>query len=143
MYSLNTLLFFLLIKKLIKSGKQRTSISLKQDFILLVRNTTILKQSILNLIVPIKFNFKKIGVIQYQIPVVTHYYNSLKLAITWLIKAATLKKNNKTSFAKALYLECHEVLKQQGIAYTLKQQYIKKALTNRIFLYLITSKKVK
>lgn len=45
------------------------------------------------------------------------------------------------SFIKALYLECYDVLKQQGIAYNYKQQYIKKALTNRIFVYLISKKK--
>ena len=44
------------------------------------------------------------------------------------------------SFVKALYLECYDVLKKQGIAYNYKQQYIKKALTNRIFIYLITLK---
>lgn len=40
-------------------------------------------------------------------------------------------------FVKALYLECYDVLKKQGLAYNYKQQYIKKALINRIFIYLI------
>ncbi len=40
---------------------------------------------------------------------------------------------------KALYLECYDVLKKQGLAYEYKQQYIKKALTNRIFTYLVTT----
>lgn len=44
------------------------------------------------------------------------------------------------SFTKALYLECCDVLKKQGIAYNYKKQYIKKALTNRIFIYLIKNK---
>lgn len=46
-------------------------------------------------------------------------------------------------FVKAFYLECYDVLKKQGIAYNYKKQYIKKALTNRIFIYLITLKKNK
>lgn len=44
-------------------------------------------------------------------------------------------------FVKALYLECYDVLKKQGISYNYRKQYIKKALTNRIFIYLITLKK--
>lgn len=45
------------------------------------------------------------------------------------------------SFVKALYLECYDVFKKQGLAYSYKQQYIKKALTNRIFIHLINTKK--
>lgn len=40
-------------------------------------------------------------------------------------------------FIKALYLECCDVFKKQGVAYNYKQQYIKKALINRIFISLI------
>lgn len=44
-------------------------------------------------------------------------------------------------FVKALYLECYDIEKSQGLAYTYKQQYIKKALANRIFIHLISLKK--
>lgn len=142
MYSLNSLISFLLIKKLIKSGKQHKSIAINKHLLLLTKNNNnILTQAILKLIVPINFKIKKIGHIKYQIPILTHYYKSINLALTWLIKAAKIKSSNKMSFVKALYLECYDIFKKQGIAYNYKQQYIKKALTNRIFIYLITIKK--
>lgn len=140
MYILNYLIYFLLIKKLIKSGKQHKSLTIK-NHLLLLTNNNILLHTILKLIVPITFKIKKIGYIKYQIPILIHYYKSIKLALTWLIKAAKAKSFNKISFTKALYLECYDVLKKQGIAYNYKQQYIKKALTNRIFIYLIFNKK--
>ena len=140
MYSLNSLIFFLLIKKLIKSGNQHKSLSIKKHLFLLIKNNNIFLYAILKLIVPITFKIKKIGNIKYQIPILTHYYKSINLALIWLIKAAKIKSFNKMSFVKALYLECYDVLKKQGIAYNYKQQYIKKALTNRIFIYLITLK---
>lgn len=140
MYILNYLIYFLLIKKLIKSGKQHKSLTIK-NHLLLLTNNNILLHAILKLIVPITFKIKKIGYIKYQIPILIHYYKSIKLALTWLIKAAKAKSFNKISFTKALYLECYDVLKKQGIAYNYKQQYIKKALTNRIFIYLIFNKK--
>nr|CAA73003.1 ribosomal protein S7 [Eimeria tenella] len=136
MYSLNNLIYFLLIKKLIKSGNQHKSISLKKNLLLLI-NDKVLLYAILKLIVPITFKIKKIGYIKYQIPTLTHYYKSINLALIWLIKAAKIKSFNKMPFIKALYLECYDVLKKQGIAYNYKQQYIKKSLTNRIFIYLI------
>lgn len=141
MYILNYLIYFFLIKKLIKSGKQHKSLSIKNHLLLLINNN-ILLYAILKLIVPITFKIKKIGYIKYQIPILIHYYKSIKLALTWLIKAAKIKSFNKMSFIKALYLECYDVFKEQGIAYNYKQQYIKQALTNRIFIYLI-SKKIK
>lgn len=141
MYILNYLIYFLLIKKLIKSGKQHKSLTIKNHLLLLVNNNNILLHTILKLIVPITFKIKKIGYIKYQIPILIHYYKSIKLALTWLIKAAKAKSFNKMSFTKALYLECYDVFKKQGIAYNYKQQYIKKALTNRIFIYLIFNKK--
>lgn len=141
MYSLNSLISFLLIKKLIKSGKQHKSINIKEHLILLTKNNNVLLHAILKLIVPINFKIKKIGHIKYQIPILIHYYKSINLALAWLIKAAKIKSFNKMPFVKALYLECYDVLKKQGIAYNYKQQFIKKALTNRIFIYLITSKK--
>lgn len=136
MYSLNSLIYFLLIKKLIKSGKQYKSIKIKKNLLLLTNNN-ILLYAILKLIVPITFKIKKIGHIKYQIPILTHYYKSINLALVWLIKAAKIKSFNKMPFVKALYLECYDVLKKQGLAYNYKQQYIKKALINRIFIYLI------
>ena len=136
MYSLNSLIYFLLIKKLIKSGKQYKSIKIKKNLLLLTNNN-ILLYAILKLIVPITFKIKKIGHIKYQIPILTHYYKSINLALVWLIKAAKIKSFNKMPFVKALYLECYDVLKKQGLAYNYKQQYIKKSLTNRIFIYLI------
>lgn len=135
MYSLKTLIYFLLIKKLIKSGKQCKSIKIKNNLLLL--NNNILLYAILKLIIPITFKTKKIGHIKYQIPILTHYYKSINLALIWLIKAAKIKSFNKMSFIKALYLECYDVFKKQGLAYNYKQQYIKKALINRIFIYLI------
>lgn len=45
------------------------------------------------------------------------------------------------SFYKALYLECLDVIKKQSDAYKYKQNFIKKALINRIFIYLINFKK--
>lgn len=80
MYSLNNLIYFLLIKKLIKSGNQHKSISLKKNLLLLI-NKKILLYAILKLIVPITFKVKKIGYIKYQIPTLTHYYKSINLAL--------------------------------------------------------------
>ena len=136
MYYLNSLIYFLLIKKFIKSGKQYKSINIKKNLLLLI-NKNILLYAVLKLIVPITFKIKKIGHIKYQIPILIHYYKSINLALKWLIKAAKIKSFNKISFIKALYLECYDVFKKQGIAYNYKQQYIKKALINRIFIYLI------
>ena len=136
MFSLNSLIYFLLIKKFIKSGKQYKSINIKKNLLLLI-NKNILLYAVLKLIVPITFKIKKIGHIKYQIPILIHYYKSINLALKWLIKAAKIKSFNKISFIKALYLECYDVFKKQGIAYNYKQQYIKKALINRIFIYLI------
>lgn len=142
MYFFNSsLISLLLVKKLIKSGKQHKSILLNKYLLLLSKKNNILIRAILKLIVPVTFKTKKIGHIKYQIPILTHYYKSIKLAIYWLFKAAKLKSFNKMSFIKAMYLECHDVLKKQGIAYNYKQQYIKKTLANRIFIYLITLKK--
>lgn len=81
MYSLNSLISLLLIKKLIKSGKQRKSISLKEHLLLLTKNNNILLYAILKLIVPVSFNIKKIGHIKYKIPVLIHYYRSINLAL--------------------------------------------------------------
>ena len=141
MYSLNYLISFLLIKKLIKSGKQRKSMAINKHLLLLTKNNNILTKAILKLIIPVTFKTKKIGHIKYQIPILTHYYKSINLALTWIIKAAKIKSFNKMSFVRALYLECYDVFKKQGLAYNYKQQYIKKALTNRIFIYLINIKK--
>lgn len=80
MYSLNSLIYFLLIKKLIKSGKQYKSIKIKKNLLLLTNNN-ILLYAILKLIVPITFKIKKIGHIKYQIPILTHYYKSINLAL--------------------------------------------------------------
>lgn len=137
MYYINSsLITLLLIKKCIKSGKQSKSISIKKHLLLLNHNN-ILLSAILKLIVPITFKIKKLGHIKYNIPILTHYYKSINLALRWLIKAAKIKSFNKMPFIKALYLECYDILKKQGIAYNYKQQYIKKILTNRIFIYLI------
>lgn len=137
MYYLNSLIYFLLIKKLIKSGNQYKSIYIQKYLLLLMNNNNILLYAILKLIIPINFNIKKIGYIKYQIPILIHYYKSINLALIWLIKAAKKKSFNKMSIVKGLYLECYDVIKKQGLAYNYKQQYIKKALTNRIFIYLI------
>ena len=80
MYSLNSLIYFLLIKKLIKSGKQYKSNKIKKNLLLLTNNN-ILLYAILKLIVPITFKIKKIGHIKYQIPILTHYYKSINLAL--------------------------------------------------------------
>ena len=80
MYSLNSLIYFLLIKKLIKSGKQYKSINIKKNLLLLI-NKNILLYAVLKLIVPITFKIKKIGHIKYQIPILTHYYKSINLAL--------------------------------------------------------------
>ena len=142
MYFFNpSLIFLLLEKKLLKSGKQHKSISLNKQLLLLTKEKNILLRAILKLITPVTFKTKKIGHIKYQIPILTHYYKSIKLAIYWLVKAARVRSFNKMPFVKAIYLECHDVIKKQGIAYTYKQQYIKKTLANRIFIYLITLKK--
>ena len=45
------------------------------------------------------------------------------------------------SIYKALYLESVDVLKHQGEAYSIKNNYIKKALISRVFIYLMSSKK--
>lgn len=137
----NKLINFILIKKLLKTGKQRNSISIKNNLLLLTYNNNLLQQAILKLLIPINFNVKKIGYIKYHIPVLIHYYKSICLALSWLFKAAKIKSSNNTCFIKALYLECYNVLKQQGTAYNYKQQYIKKALINRVFNYLIILKK--
>lgn len=142
MYSLDYLIFFLLIKKLVKSGKQHKSIHIK-NHLLLLNNSNILVYAVLKLIIPITFKIKKIGYIKYQIPILIHYYKSINLALTWLIKAAKIKSFNKMPFVKALYLECYDVFKKQGLAFNYKQQYIKKALTNRIFIYLLLKQKIK
>ena len=81
MYSLNSLIFFLLIKKLIKSGNQHKSLSIKKHLFLLIKNNNIFLYAILKLIVPITFKIKKIGNIKYQIPILTHYYKSINLAL--------------------------------------------------------------
>lgn len=142
MYFFNSSLISLfLIKKLLKTGKQHKSISLNKQLLLLIKDNDILLRAILKLLVPITFKTKKIGHIKYQIPVLTHYYKSIKLATYWLIKAAKIKSFNKMPFVKALYLECYDIEKSQGLAYTYKQQYIKKALANRIFIHLISLKK--
>lgn len=144
MYFFNSsLISLLLIKKLLKSGKQHKSISLNKQLLLLTKGNNIVLRAILKLIMPITFKTKKIGHIKYQIPIVTHYYKSIKLAIYWLFKAAKVKSFNKMPFIKAIYLECYDVVKKQGIAYTYKQQYVSKTLANRIFIYLITLKKIK
>ncbi len=140
MYSLNNLIFFLLIKKIIKSGKQHKSFNIQNNLLLFTNNNKLLLAAILKLIVPINFKIKKIGYIKYQIPILAHYYKSINLALKWLIKAAKIKSFNKMPFVKALYLECYDVLKKQGIAFNYKEQYIKKALTNRIFTYLVLKK---
>lgn len=80
MYSLNSLIYFLLIKKLTKSGKQYKSIILKKNFLKIVNNN-ILVYTILKLTVPIVFKIKKIGFIKYQIPILIHYYKSINLAL--------------------------------------------------------------
>lgn len=80
-YSLNSLILFLLIKKLIKSGKQSKSISIKKNLLFLTKNNNILLYAILKLIIPITFKIKKIGNIKYQIPSLTHYYKSINLAL--------------------------------------------------------------
>ena len=142
MYFFNSSLISLfLIKKLLKSGKQHKAISLNKQLLLLIKGNDILLRAILKLIVPITFKTKKIGHIKYQIPILTHYYKSIKLAIYWLLKAAKVKSFNKIPLVKAIYLECYDILKKQGTAYTYKQQYIRKALANRIFIHLISLKK--
>jgi len=143
MQSLHTLINYMLLKKLIKSGKQSSSLTIQRNFTILMRGNNILKLAVLKLLVPVSFKIKKIGYIKYKLPILIHYYSSIKVALTWLFKAANSKNSNKFSFIKALYLECHNVLKEQGVAYTLKQQYIKKALINRIFVYLLKYKTLK
>ena len=82
MYFFNSSLISLfLIKKLLKSGKQHKAISLNKQLLLLIKGNDILLRAILKLIVPITFKTKKIGHIKYQIPILTHYYKSIKLAI--------------------------------------------------------------
>lgn len=80
MYYLNSLIYFLLIKKFIKSGKQYKSINIKKNLLLLI-NKNILLYAVLKLIVPITFKIKKIGHIKYQIPILIHYYKSINLAL--------------------------------------------------------------
>ena len=144
MYFFNSsLISLLLVKKLLKAGKQHKSISLNKQLLLLAERNNILLRALLKLMVPVTFKTTKIGHIKYQIPILTHYYRSIKLAIYWLFKAAKVKSFNKMPFVKAVYLECHDVIKKQGIAYTYKQQYIKKTLANRIFIHLLTIKKIK
>ncbi len=82
MPSLNSLLFFLLIKKLIQSGKQSKSITIQKQFFLLTKDNNLFLHTILKLIVPVTFKIKQIGHIKYQIPILTHYYKSINLALT-------------------------------------------------------------
>ncbi|EPT24417.1 ribosomal protein S7, partial (apicoplast) [Toxoplasma gondii ME49] len=68
------------------------------------------------------------------------YKKSLFKAISWLVKAIKNKSKNKISTYKKLYLECDNILKQQGKAYQLKYNFSKKALINRILIYLTYKK---
>lgn len=135
-----TIILYNLIKKLIRSGNQHKALQIKKFLVKIEKNRVILN-AISKLLVPFSFKNKKIGHITYSIPVNIHYYKSINLALKWLIKAAKLKSHNKMSFFKAFYFECLDVIKNQGLAYNYKQQYIKKALVNRIFVHLIWLKK--
>ncbi len=81
MYFLNSLILFCLIKKLIKAGKQRKSIAIKEHIQLLTKHNNILLYAVLKLIVPVTFKVKKVGHIKYQIPILTNYYKSINLAL--------------------------------------------------------------
>ena len=72
----------LLLKKLLKSGKQTKALKINKYLNLLSNNNNIFKKAILNLIVPINFKEKKLGSITYKIPYLIHYYKSINLALT-------------------------------------------------------------
>ena len=142
-YTLKYLIDTILIKKLLKSGKQTKSNYILSNLDILTKKNNLFQKAILHLLVPVEFKSKKVGSITYNIPILIHYLKSIHLAVSWIIKAAKIKSINKVPMYKSLYLESIEVLKNQGLAYSYKQQHIKKALINRIFIYLIAFKKNK
>ncbi|EPT24389.1 ribosomal protein S7 (apicoplast) [Toxoplasma gondii ME49] len=138
-------IIFYLIQKLILSGKKRKTGNLVLNFLILFKRKNKdylynLEKIIIKLMVFFTFKMKKINTSIYQVPQPIIYKKSLFKAISWLVKAIKNKSKNKISTYKKLYLECDNILKQQGKAYQLKYNFSKKALINRILIYLTYKK---
>lgn len=140
-------IIFNLIQKILISGKKRKTGNLILNFLILFKKKkkdylNDLKKIILKLMVFFTLKLKKINSLIYQIPKPINYKKALLKAISWLIKAVKNKAKNKLPFYQRLYLECENVLKNQGKAYQLKYNFSKKALINRVVTYL-TIKNIK
>ncbi|PFH30590.1 ribosomal protein S7 (apicoplast) [Besnoitia besnoiti] len=138
-------IIFHLIQKLLISGKKQQTGNLILNFLILFKKKnknylSLLEKIILKLMVFFTFKMKKINLSIYQVPQPIIYKKALFKAILWLIKAVKNNSKNKIALYKKLYLECDNILKQQGKAYQLKYNYSKKALINRILIYLTYKK---
>lgn len=138
-------IIFNLIQKILISGKKKKTGNLILNFLILFKKKNnnyliTLEQIIIKLMVFFTFKLKKINSLVYQIPKSITYKKAILKAILWLIKAIKIKSKNKIPLYKKLYLECQNILKQQGKAYQLKYNFSKKALINRILIYLTLKK---
>ncbi|PHJ25378.1 ribosomal protein s7 (apicoplast) [Cystoisospora suis] len=138
-------IIFNLIQKILISGKKKKTGNLILNFLILFKKKDKnylfnLEQIIIKLMVFFTFKLKKINYSIYQVPKSITYKKAILKAILWLIKAVKIKSKNKIPLYKKLYLECQNILKQQGKAYQLKYNYSKKALINRILIYLTLKK---
>lgn len=138
-------IIFNLIQKILISGKRKKTGNLILNFLILLKKKkkdylNDLKKIILKLMVFFTLKLKKINYLIYQIPKPINYKKALLKAISWLIKSVKNKYKNKLPFYQKLYLECENVLKNQGKAYQLKYNFSKKALINRVISYLTIKK---
>lgn len=115
---LSNLINIFLIKKLTKSGKKRSALTLINTFSVLIKDERLLYSALLTLLIPIKHNIKSKKTFAGTKYTFLHFSKALSIALNQLIKSALIRKRKKMSFSKALYLECHDVLKKRGLAYT-------------------------
>lgn len=122
----NNLVYLFFIRKLIKSGKVKTSINIIRNFIKLERNERVFLKAVISLFVPLSFKSEKKIVSTYEDSYLIHYYKPILLAITWIINSAKKRKFPKMSFYKSLYIECCDVLKKKGGAYENMERFMEK-----------------
>ena len=81
MYSTN-MIYLILLRKLVKYGKKRSSLSVLNNFRMLSNNEKLLLQAVLKLIVPIELNKKQKTFCSGTSYKLKHYYSSINLALS-------------------------------------------------------------
>lgn len=66
---------------------------------------------------------------------------TLNYVLIWKITGRKIAGALILKLFMAMYLECYDIEKKQGLAYAYKQKYIRKALVNKIFFVHLISLK--